>query len=152
MSKLKEWWQILEEVYRNAPISKTTNTDIWFDEKGHANFVLKFNKGVCHALGDIHGGIIAVMIDNATWFTAAGQYPWVWITTLELHTYIVKPPMGKDIYSKGSIIHKGKRVAVAKAEVTTEDGTLIAYGTGSFVVLPHIKLSLEEVKKKLSEF
>ncbi len=145
MNQLEKWWRTLEKIYQKAPISKTTQTRLWFDEEGNAHFKLTFNAGVCNAMGDIHGGIIATMIDNATWFTAAAQYPWVWITTFELHTYMVKPAQRQNIYSHGSIIHKGKRTAVAKAKVVREDGTLIAYGTGSFVVLPHITFTPEEV-------
>ncbi len=148
---MKEWTKVLEEIYRTAPISKTLKSDIWFDEDGRAHFSLQFHPGICHALGDIHGGIIAAMIDNALWFTAAAQYPYVWITTTEFHTYLVKPPERQNIYSEGWIIHKGKRLAVARAEVKREDGALVAYGTGTFAVLSHIRLDLDEAKRRIKE-
>ncbi len=148
---MKEWTKVLEEIYRTAPISKTLKSDIWFDEDGRAHFYLQFHPGICHALGDIHGGIIAAMIDNALWFTAAAQYPYVWITTTEFHTYLVKPPERQNIYSEGWIIHKGKRLAVARAEVKREDGALVAYGTGTFAVLSHIRLDLDEAKRRIKE-
>ncbi|RLD98137.1 MAG: hypothetical protein DRI91_03780, partial [Aquificota bacterium] len=56
--RIMEWARVLESVYRKAPISKTLNSDIWFDDEARAHFVLRFNPGVCHAMGDIHGGII----------------------------------------------------------------------------------------------
>ena len=59
----KIWLVELEKIYRQAPISKTLNSDIHFDEEGRAHFVLRFNAGVCHGFGDVHGGIIATMID-----------------------------------------------------------------------------------------
>jgi len=146
-----EWTKTLESIYRRAPISKTLNSDIWFDEEARAHFVLRFNPGVCNAMGDLHGGIIGTMVDNATWFTAAAQYPQVWVTTTEFHTYILKVPEKQDIYSEGWILHKGKRLAVAKAEVKRADGTLVAYGTGTFAVLSHIRFDPEQVEARLRE-
>ncbi len=147
----RSWLEELERIYRQAPISKTLNSDISFDDEGRAHFVLRFNAGVCHGFGDIHGGIIATMIDNALWFTVAAQYPWVWVTTAEFHTYLVKTPNRQNLYSEGWIMHKGKRIAVAKAEVKREDGALVAYGTGTFIVLEHLKFDLEEAKKRLND-
>ncbi|RLD96462.1 MAG: hypothetical protein DRI93_00870 [Aquificota bacterium] len=149
--RIMEWARVLESVYRKAPISKTLNSDIWFDDEARAHFVLRFNPGVCHAMGDIHGGIIGAMVDNAIWFTAAAQYPWIWVTTTEFHTYIIKTPNRQDIYSEGWIVHKGKRLAVAKAEVKTADGSLVAYGTGTFAVLSHIRFDLDQVEARLKE-
>ena len=139
----------LEEIYRKAPISKTLNSEIWFDEDFRAHFKVNFIPSLCHALLDYHGGIIAALIDNAIWFTASACYPRIWITTSEFHTYIVGAPEGKSIFSKGWMIHKGKRTAVAKAKVKTEDGKLVAFGTGTLIVLPHIEFSLEKVKDRL---
>ena len=81
----------------------------------------------------------------------AAQYPRVWVTTAEFHTYLVKTPDRQNLYSEGWIIHRGKRMAVARAEVRREDGALVAYGTGTFIVLEHLKFDLEEAKKRLSE-
>jgi len=148
---IREWIRTLETIYRKAPIRKTLNSDIWFDEDARAHFVLHFNPGVCHALGDVHGGIIGAMVDNATWFTAAAQYPKVWVTTTEFHTYLIRVPNRQDIFSEGWVIHKGKRMAVVKAEVKAADGSLVAYGTGTFAVLGHIKFDLEQVESRLRE-
>ncbi len=149
--EILEWTDTLASIYRRAPISKTLNSDIWFDDEARAHFVLRFYPGVCNAMGDYHGGIIGAMVDNATWFTAAAQYPWVWVTTTEFHTYILKTPERQDIYSEGWILHKGKRLAVAKAEVRRADGALVAYGTGTFAVLSHIRFDPEQVEARLRE-
>ncbi|RMG60266.1 MAG: PaaI family thioesterase [Deltaproteobacteria bacterium] len=150
MRKLdREWLDTLEMIYRKAPISRTLKSDISFDDEGRAHFSLQFHPGVCHALGDIHGGIIGAMVDNATWFTAAAMYPNVWITTTEFHTYLIKTPARQNIYSEGWVIHRGKRLAVTRAEVRREDGELVAYGTATFVVLSHIRFTVEEVEKAL---
>ncbi len=145
----KEWAKLLEKIYKTAPISKTLNSDIWFDDELRAHFIAKFAPSLCHAMGDFHGGIIAALVDNAIWFTAAAQYPEIWVTTSEFHTYIVSAPQGKDIMSEGWMIHVGKRTAVAKAEVRTSDGRLVAFGTGTLVVLPHVRFTMEDVKKRL---
>ena len=150
-SEIREWTKTLEAIYMKAPISKTLNSRIQFDEEARAHFTLPFHPGVCHALGDIHGGIIGAMVDNAIWFTAAAQYPWIWVTTTEFHTYIIKAPNRQNIYSEGWMVHRGKRLAVAKAEVKATDGSLVAYGTGTLAVLNHIRFNLDQVEKQLKE-
>ncbi len=119
-----------------------------FDRELRAHFYVTFDDGLCHALGDYHGGVISALVDNAIWFTAAARYPGVWIATSEFHTYIVGAPGRRNLHSQGWLIHAGKRTAVAKAQVETDDGRLVAVGMGTLVVLPHVKLSLEEVLER----
>jgi len=42
-------------------------------------------------------------------------------------------------------------MAVVKAEVKAADGSLVAYGTGTFAVLSHIRFDLEQVESRLEE-
>ena len=142
----KLWTRKLEKIYRAAPIKETLNSDIWFDEENRAHFKLEFKPDFCHGLGDIHGGIISALIDNATWFTAAASYPGKWVVTTELHTYFLKPAKRKDIYSEGFLVNKGLKLAVAKAEVKNAEGTLIAYGSATIYVT-NVEIDEEKTKK-----
>ena len=150
MEEIRKWTEELVEIYRMAPISKTTNTDIWFDEEFRAHFKLTFKPNVCHGYGDIHGGIIATLIDNATWFTAAAQFPYKWIATSELHTYLIRPARKRDLYAEGFIISKGKKLVITRGEVKTKNGDLIAYGSAT-IFISNLTFSIEKAKERLSK-
>ncbi len=150
MNEIKKWTEELAEIYMLAPISKTTNTEIWFDEDFRAHFKLTFTPAVCHGFGDIHGGIISTLIDNATWFTAAAQFPYKWVATSELHTYLIRPARKRDLYAEGFIISKGKKLIITKSEVRTKSGDLIAYGSAT-VFISNLPFSMEKAKEKLGK-
>lgn len=150
MDEIKKWTEELAEIYMLAPISKTTNTEIWFDNDFKAHFKLTFTPAVCHGFGDIHGGIISTLIDNATWFTAAAQFPYKWVATSELHTYLTRPARKRDLYAEGFIISKGKKLVITKSEVKTKSGDLIAYGSAT-VFISNLSFSMEKAKEKLGK-
>ena len=66
--------QRLTALFARAPMKKTFGMTVSFDEQGDATFVMPHQKAMEHALGDTHGGVIATLIDNAGWFTAATRY------------------------------------------------------------------------------
>jgi len=86
-----------------------------------------------HALGQVHGGVFATLIDNAAWFTAAVWYE-TWISTVDFSVRLLEPVTGEDLYATGSLIRTGRRLATADAEVRTAAGRLVAVGGGTFSV------------------
>ena len=140
------WVEKLEKIYRSAPIRETLNSDIWYDNEYRAHFKLVYKPDFCHGLGDIHGGIISALIDNATWFTVAASYPNRWLATTELHTYMLKPAKRSNLYSEGFIVSKGVKLAVARAEVKNEEGTVIAFGSAT-IYISNIEFDEEKSRK-----
>ena len=122
---------ILIELFKSAPICITTGMGLHYNEEGQAVFTMPYNPGFDHALGGIHGGIIATMIDNAGWFTLAPHFD-TWIATVEFQTRLLNHVSGEGLQAKGEIIRLGKRISIAEMEVRTSEGKLIAVGTGTF--------------------
>ena len=120
-------------LFGRAPIKKTLGIGFHYDEEGAAIFNLPYNPGLDHALDGIHGGVIAILLDNAGWFTVAQFYD-AWVATAELQVRLLKPVAKTDIYSRGRILNLGKKIAVAEMEVRTREDLLIAVGSGTFVV------------------
>ena len=77
--------------------------------------------------------LIAGLLDNAGWFTVAPLYD-TWVATSDLHMRLLRPAAATKLTSTGRVVKSGKRQAVAEMEVRTEDGELIAVGTGCFAV------------------
>jgi uncharacterized protein (TIGR00369 family) len=125
-----------EELIRffdKAPIKRTFGMEFHYDDEGSAVFDLPYNSGLDHALGGIHGGVMATLLDNAGWFTAAALFD-TWIATSDLSVKLLVPVERKALRSRGRVLRAGSRLAVCEMEVRTEDGVLAAVGQGSFIV------------------
>ena len=121
------------DLYDTAPMKKTFGLDLSYNEEGQAVFYLPFQERLCHGLMDVHGGVVATMIDNAGWFTAATEYD-TWINTSEFTVRLLEPANREDLYATGTIIRAGSKICVTSMEVRGSSGRLVATGSGTFIV------------------
>ena len=123
----------LRELYDTAPMKKTFGLDLSYNDSGQAVFHLPYHERLCHGLMDTHGGVIATMIDNAGWFTAATMYD-TWINTSEFTVRLLEPANKEGLVATGSIVRAGSSMCVTTMEVRGDSGRLVAIGSGTFVV------------------
>ena len=116
-----------------APMKHTFGMELSYDTEGNALFEMPYKEEFCHAMKDTHGGVIATLLDNAGWFTAATRYD-NWVNTSELTVRLHEPANQEDLRATGRLVRAGKRLCVASMEVRTVSGRLIATGAGTFVV------------------
>jgi uncharacterized protein (TIGR00369 family) len=123
----------LTALFSKAPIKATFGMELSFNENNEAVFDLPHNPGLEHGFRDTHGGILATLLDNAGWFTAAVHYD-TWIATLEMQMRLLEPARREDLRAVGRLQRAGSRFAVAEMEVRTTSGRLVATGSGTFAV------------------
>ncbi len=90
-------------------------------------------------LGSVHGGIIATLLDTAagcsvhTTLAVGESY-----TSLDLTTKFLRPvTLASGLLTcEGSVIQRGRRVALAQAELKDEAGRLVAHATSSCLIFP----------------
>ncbi len=122
----------LMELFHGAPICKTTGMKLSYNDQGQALFHMPYNPGFDHALHQIHGGLIATMLDNAGWFTVAPNFD-CWVATVEFSTRLLEVTEKEDLISIGKIIRLGKKITTCEMEVRSPKGKLVAIGSGTFV-------------------
>ena len=132
-SKLSKRTELLCKFYDAAPMKHTFELALRYDDEGRAHFHFPYQEKFCHALLDTHGGVIATMIDNAGWFTAATRYD-TWINTSELTVRLHEPANKEDLHATGDVVRAGRKLCVATMEVRSASGRLVATGSGTFVV------------------
>lgn len=89
--------------------------------------------------GAVYGGAIAFMADAAllgavqTVAEAGTGY-----AALDIKVHFLRPvfPDGSELTATSKVIHRGKRLAVASAELTNASGKVVATATGSSMLLP----------------
>ncbi len=137
--------ELLRLFNEKAPIARTFGMKLSFTEEGRAVIDLPYNPTLNHALGAIHGGIYATVLDNAGWFTAAVLHELSrWLATSELTIHFLKPAQGVAIRGIGKLIKHGKRQDVVEAHLFDENGKLIAHAVGTFVVVQNASLNDKE--------
>ena len=132
-NELKKRQQKLIELFDKAPMKKTFSMELSYNKDGNAVFEMPYNPGFDHALNQVHGGVIATLIDNAGWFTAASKYS-TWVGTADMQVRLLEPVEKKKLIATGSMIKEGNKIAMTEMKVKTEDGQIVAVGSGTFVV------------------
>lgn len=124
---------LMIRLFDQAPMKHTFGMTLSYDDEGNARMDMPHKVDFRNGIQDTHGGVIATLLDNAGWFTAAMQYD-NWVNTSELTVRLHEPANQEDLVAIGHIVRAGRRLCVAGMEVRSASGRLVATGTGTFVV------------------
>ena len=130
--EIRERRKRLGVVFEQAPIRKTFGMELQYVH-GDAVLQLPPNPNLSNYVGGVHGGVIATMLDIAGWFAVAPYYD-EWLTTVEIHARYLRPANETEVSAVGKALRAGKRIAMADMEVRTQNGDLVAVGSGTFAV------------------
>jgi uncharacterized protein (TIGR00369 family) len=116
--------------------------------KGSATFVMQAVEWLCSPLRTVEGGVVAMLADAAlasaiqTTVSAGAA-----LAMVDLKVNFLRParPDGRELIARGTVIHRGRTMAVAGAEVRNSDGKPVALATGSAMILPGRPASLAGV-------
>jgi uncharacterized protein (TIGR00369 family) len=106
---------------------------------GTASFEMPVSSQLYNPNGVVHGGAITSIADSAMGFAVYSTLaPGETFTTAEIHVNFLKPARLESgtLRSTGRVIHRGRQVAVAQADVTDSQGQLIATASSTNLVLP----------------
>ncbi len=106
--------------------------------EGKAAFICRPAEQHYSAIGMVHGGITAALLDTALGCAVHTMLPvGVGYTTLELHVNYVRPISLQTgvIRSEGEVIHVGRTVATAQARIIDAAGKLYAHATTTCLII-----------------
>ena len=98
-------------------------------------FTWKIPPEYCNTAGNVQGGILAAFADSVLGAAVSAHLPADRYPALaEMKISIFRPaPAGAELTGRGRVVKPGKRVLFSEAEVTDEDGRLIAKASGTAV-------------------
>jgi uncharacterized protein (TIGR00369 family) len=109
-------------------------------EAGRTTWKMPTSEWLCAPVqGRLYGGAIAMLagtaIDGAVQTTLPAGTAFA---PVDLKVYFLRPvsPDGRDLRSSGTVIHRGRSIAIGTSEVFDADGKKVAVATGSALVLP----------------
>lgn len=106
---------------------------------GTASFEMPVSSQHYNPNGVVHGGAITSIADSAMGFAVYSTLaPGENFTTAEIHVNFLRPATVESgtLRSTGRVVHRGRQVAVAQADVTDSQGQLIASASSTNLVLP----------------
>jgi uncharacterized protein (TIGR00369 family) len=87
--------------------------------------------------GIVHGGVLATLIDTATFWAAFMRIPEdAGLVNIDLKLNYLKPVVDDRLRAEGRAIRSGKSISYAEASVFDEKNELIAHGTSTLMLLP----------------
>jgi uncharacterized protein (TIGR00369 family) len=119
------------------PISHLTGLRLTEAAEGRVAFALPATPWLTNPGGFIQGGAIALVADSAMAMAAQSTCPpRTTATPLDLKVHYVRPapPDGRDLVARARIVHRGRSMAIATAEIENAEGKRVAVSTGTALI------------------
>ena len=137
MTGLEQLQAIGEGLLPPAPIAATIGLENFDGEAGAFSVELVPEQRHYNPLGSVHGGVLSTMLDTAAGCSvhstlAVGEG----YTSLDLTVKFLRPATVASgrLRATGKVIQRGRRTALAEAQVTDESGRLIAHATSTCMI------------------
>jgi len=119
-----------------SPLLNFIGIEEGLSENGVGSVSLEIRPHHLQAAGQVHGGLMAVLVDTAFFravrsIMSAEQRT----TTIELKVNFLESANYGRLTATARIISKRDRLTVADVEVTSDDGRLVAQGLGTFLII-----------------
>jgi uncharacterized protein (TIGR00369 family) len=91
--------------------------------------------------GLVHGGVFASLIDAAAFWAVYTQVPEeLGMTTVELKLNYLAPLSTGRMIARGKSLRVGKTLCLGEASIVNEEGSLLAHGTSTMMILKDLKI------------
>ncbi|HEX6207608.1 MAG TPA: PaaI family thioesterase [Actinomycetota bacterium] len=123
-------------------------------DRGEASWAMPASEWYCTAFGTFYGGAVAHLLDGAINTALTSTLPaGSSFGTLDLKVNFLRPvtPDGRDLVARAKVVHRGRTVAVTRAEMDDADGKRIAMATGSAMILPGVPWNAAKPQETLDE-
>ena len=137
MTPNPEYIEEIRDLAGNAPFFKHMAMRLVEVDIGNATIELDLSNNHLQAFGLVHGGVMATIIDTATfWAVFMGIAEDAGLVNIDLKLNYLKSVTRGTLTAEGSAIRAGKRICYAEAHVYSDTQDLIAHGTSTLMVLP----------------
>jgi uncharacterized protein (TIGR00369 family) len=93
--------------------------------------------------GIVHGGVLATLVDTATFWAAFMRLPEdAGLVNVDLKLNYLKAATGGSLRTEGRCLRAGRQISYAEASVLDATGELVAHGTSTLMALPGKGLGL----------
>jgi len=123
----------------SAPIAETLGLVNFGGERGAIHVELVPEHRHYNPIGSVHGGVLATLLDTAAACSVHSTLaPGERYTSLDLSVKFLRPVTTDSgrLRGEGSVIQRGRRTALAAAELYDAHGRLVAHATSTCMIFP----------------
>jgi len=103
-------------------------------ERGKAAISVPVRKEMCNPYGNIHGGMMSLVIDEAIGWAVLSLEAEIHYTSLNLNVdFLYAAPEGEIITAKAGIVRQGKKIVHAEVHVYDSRDTLLAKAASNLI-------------------
>ncbi|HYA42941.1 MAG TPA: PaaI family thioesterase [Syntrophobacteraceae bacterium] len=138
-----EYIRELIELFNTSPFPDHMSMRLSEVALDRALLELRIDRRHLQVFGFVHGGVLAVMIDTATFWAVWMRIPEeAGLVNIDLKLNYLKPVEGGLLIAEGRAIRTGNSISYAETEVRNESRQLVAHGTSTLMTLPGKGLKL----------
>ena len=138
MSGLEYFQAVIKGDMPAAPFARLFGMTLQEAESGRVTASIPAVEWLCSPARTIYGGLIAFFADAMMTAAVGTTLPaGSSSATLDLKVQYLRPGFadGRALTCRGEVVHRGRTLAVARAEILNADGKALALATGSTMIL-----------------
>ena len=137
----------LKQIVNTSPYPRHMSMALHHIEPDKADITLALGPPHMQPFGIVHGGVLATLIDTATFWAAFLRLPEdAGLVNVDLKLNYLQAVTGGRLIAKGICLRAGRTVSYAEAKVFDETQTLLAHGTSTLMALEGKGLKLKAGK------
>jgi uncharacterized protein (TIGR00369 family) len=127
----------VQEIVHASPYPRLIGMRIASLEIDRCRIELALRNDHMQPFGIVHGGVLATLIDTATFWAAFMRLPEdAGLVNVDLKLNYLKAVVDGRLRAEGECLRAGRQISYTVASVYNDDGELVAHGTSTMMALP----------------
>ena len=133
----------IKKLVRQSPFPSLLSMELTDIGIGYAVIEIQVESKHMQLMGAVHGGVLASLVDTVTyWSVYYGiEDPDKWLATVDLKVNYLAASGSGRLTARGRQIKVGKKLCYASAEVHDDNGTIVAHGASTLMILNGVNLT-----------
>ncbi|MBC2904245.1 PaaI family thioesterase [Streptomyces cupreus] len=115
-------------------ISRFLNKTIEIEKAGVARVAIPFQPDLTQNADFLHAAMLFEVGDTAGFMAANSMEETYSVLTVDYHINLIRPVQNEGVYAVGEVVTAGRTLYVARSDVYSESGKLVAAGQGTYTV------------------
>jgi uncharacterized protein (TIGR00369 family) len=129
--------EAVQDIVHTAPYPQLIGMKIAALEFDRCRIELALRNDHMQPFGIVHGGVLATLIDTATFWAAFMRLPEdAGLVNVDLKLNYLKAVVQGHLRAEGECLRAGRQISYTVASVYNEDDELVAHGTSTMMALP----------------
>lgn len=134
----------VKNIVRNSPFPNHMSMQLLEMDIDMAEVTIEIGREHLQPFGIVHGGVLATLIDTATFWSAFMRIPEdAGLVNVDIKLNYLSSVKEGVLKAEGRTIRSGKTLSYAEARVIGDDGRLLAHGTSTLMIMPGKGLHIE---------